>query len=562
MKQFFTLKGTISLCILFSIPPTQLSAQQVTASPQNVIRPVAPNTVSVFLDRLSGNWGNSGTYVWSVSPSNGVTIGAYTQSSPAADVAFTFSSAASGAYTFTLTRGSRSASVTVNVGNIAVSSSSGNAVAAFNVLNGAYISGPGEIFSPAIQTAALGISATGYFYYLPRNFNGNHGNVTVYVAKPDGTGSTAIGSIDLNGSSSNDLGFVRLGIDPTGTGWILAGDNSTLYLGKFITNGLNPTTITVVDPSVTLVNGNVSTFFNGDICISGSGTLYALGNSSSGGVTQIFTGIPNGTSTVLTKKWDLVNQNGNPFSGSVNGVAFDALGSLYISTSTGLYYINQNTVNTATGTVQCSLVRNVTGLTDLASNLFPQLSSLPVKLLSFSGSYRNQQTLLNWETESLQNFDYFEIERSSNASDYISIGTKSAANAGSLQNYQFTDDLSTASGIVFTYRLKMVDIDGQFKYSNVIMIRKETKNIKGISINPNPAINGMTTVRFTASASGSFDVRIVDLSGKIVLQQQNKVTEGNNSISINGLDRLPPGMYVLQMSDGNEAQSAKFTIAR
>jgi Secretion system C-terminal sorting domain len=562
MKQIFTLKGTLPLCILFAITATQLSAQQVTASPQNVIRPVGPYTVSVFLDRVSGNWGNSGTYVWSVSPSNGVTIGAYTQSSPSADVSVTFSSAASGAYTFTLTRGSRSASVTVNVGNIAVSSSSGDAVAAFNVLNGTYISGPGQIFSPATQTAALGISATGYYYYLPRNFNGNDGILTVYAAKPDGTGSAAIGSIDLNGSSNNDLGFVRLAIDPTGTGWLLAGDNSTLYLGKFITNGLNPTTITVVDPSVTLVNGNVSTFFNGDICISGSGTLYALGNSSSGGVTQIFTGVPNGASTVLTKKWDLVNQNGNPFSGSVNGVAFDALGSLYISTSTGLYYINQSTVNTATGTVQCSLVRNVTGLTDLASNLFPQLSSLPVKLLSFSGSYRNQQTLLDWETESVQDFNYFEIERSSNASDYKSIGIKSAANSGSLLHYQFTDDISAINGVVFTYRLKMVDMDGQFKYSNVIMIRKETKSIKGISINPNPAINGMATARFTASASGSFDFRIVDLSGKIVLQQQNKVAEGNNSISINGLDRLPPGMYVLQMSDGNEAQSAKFTIAR
>lgn len=563
MQKNFTLKGTISLCLLIAIPASKLSAQQVTASPQNVIRPFGPNTVSVFLDRLSGGWGGSGggTYVWTVSPANGVTIGAYTQSSPAADVTVIFSSAASGAYTFTLTRGSRSASVTVNVGNIAVSSSSGNMISAFNVLNGNYNSGPGEIFAPSVQTAALGISASGYFYYLPRNFNGNHGNVTVYAAKPDGTGSIAIGTTDLNGSSNNDLGFVRLAIDQTGTGWILAGDNSNLFLAKFITNGMTTTTITIVDPSVTLINGNISTFYNGDLCVSGTGTLYALANSGSG-VTQIFTGTPNGASTVLTKKWDLVNQNGNPFTGSVNGVAFDALGSLYISTSTGLYYINQNTVNTANGTVQCSLVRSVTGLTDLASNLFPQLSALPVTLLSFSGSYRNQTTSLNWETETQRNFNYFEIQRSSNGSDYVSIGTKSATGGAGLQKYQFTDDLSAANGIVFTYRLKMVDADGQFKYSNVIMIRKETSNIKGIAINPNPVSNGIATVRFTTAAAGSFDLRIVDLSGKIVLQQQNKLAVGNNSISVNGLDRLLPGMYVLQIYNADEAQSAKFTIAR
>jgi Secretion system C-terminal sorting domain len=562
MQKIFTLKGIMSLCLILTQAAPELSAQNVSASPQNVIRPFGPATVSVSLTRLPGDWGSTGTYVWSVSPAIGVTIGSYSQSSPVANVTVTFSSAATGAYTFTLTRGSRSASVTVNVGNIAASSSSGNTVSAFTVLNGTYISGPGEIFSPSVQTAALGLSANGYYYYLPAEYSGNNGFISVYAANPNGTGSTIIGSIDMNGSSNNDLGFVRLAIDQSGTGWILAGDNTTLYLAKFTANGINSTTITVTDPSVTLVNGNVSTFFNGDICISGNGTIYALGNSGNGGITQIFTGTPNGASTVLTKKWDLVNQNGNPFSGSVNGTAFDALGSLYISTSTGLFYINQNTVNTATGTVQCALVSNVTGLTDLASNLFPQQSALPLRLISFTGSFRNQKTILNWETEGEQNFSYFEIQRSSNSSDYNTIDIKPAAgNMTSRQGYQFTDDLSAVSGTVFTYRLKMVDIDGQFKYSDVIMIRKEITTIKGITINPTPVINGVATVRFTAQAAGSSALRVVDLSGKIVLQQQNKVYEGNNSISLSGLERLQAGTYILQIANGNEQQSVKFTVA-
>jgi hypothetical protein len=566
MLRNFTLKGIASLSFILTLFSTPLAAQNVSASPQNITRPFGPNTVSVFLDRLQGGWGgsNSGTYAWSVSPTTGVTIGAYSQSNPgAADVNVIFSAVASGAYTFTLTRGNRSASVTVNVGNIAATSSGGNAVSVFNVLNGNYLSGPGNVFTPLVQTAALGLSASGYYYYMPRNYNGNHGSVTVYGAKPDGTGSSAIASIDLNGADNNDLGFVRMAVDPTGTGWILAGDNSTLYLAKYVTNGINPTTITIVDQSVTLVNGNISTFYNGDICFSGNGTLYAMGNSSNGGVTQIFIGNPNGASTTLTKKWDLVNQNGNAFSGSVNGVAFDALGSLYISTSTGLYYINQNTVNTGTGTVQCALVQNVTGLTDLASNLYPQLSALPVRLLSFSGHYRNQKTMLNWETEGEHNFSYFEIQRSSNGSNYVTINTKpSAGNSNSRQNYQFTDDLSSVSGTAFTYRLKMVDIDGQFKYSDVIMIRKETTTIKGITLNPNPVINGMATARFTATAAGSFDFRIIDLSGKIVWQQQNKVFEGNNSVSLSGLEHLPPGIYILQMANGNELHTVKFIAAK
>jgi hypothetical protein len=198
-------------------------------------------------------------------------------------------------------------------------------------------------------------------------------------------------------------------------------------------------------------------------------------------------------------------------------------------------------------------------LTDLASNLYPVLSSLPLKLLSFSGSYLNQKTSLNWETASEQNLHSFEIQRSSNGTDYTTIGTKAAAGNNIIsQNYQFTDDLSAVSGSVFFYRLKMIDQDGQFRYSNVIAIHKETSNIKGITINPNPVINGMATVRFTALSPGNYDSRVIDASGKIVLQQQNKISGGNNSISIIGMDRLLPGIYVLQVSNGGEIQSIKF----
>ncbi len=563
MQKIFTLYGRIvSLCLLFTFIAGELIAQSVTATPQNVIRPFGSNTVSVFLDRTSGGWGSSGNYVWSVTPANGVTIGTYSQNSSAADVTVTFSSAASGNYTFTLTRGSKSASVTVSVGNIAACSSEGNAVSAFNVSNGNYISGPGNIFSPLVQTAALGISPGGYFYYMPKNYYGNHGQVTVYAAKPDGSSSTAIASIDLNGSSNNDLGFVRMAVDPLGTGWLLAGDNSTLYLAKFVTNGISPTSISIVDPSVSLVNGNVSSFYNGDICFSGSGILYAMANVTNG-ITQIFTGTPNGTSTTLTKKWDLVNPNGNNFSGSVNGVAFDALGSLYISTSTGLYYINQNTVNTATGTVQCTLVKTVSGLTDLGSNLYPALSSLPVKLISFSGHYNNNIATLNWETESVIDFDHFEIQRSASGIDYTTIGSKQPAGNGvNRQSYQFADDLSTFNDIAFSYRLKMIDKDGHFTYSSIIVIRKEIKNVNGITINPNPIVNGTATIRFTASSTGNFDFRVIDLSGKTLVQQKNIVAVGNNSIHINDLERLLPGIYSLQISNGNETQAVKFIIAK
>lgn len=196
-------------------------------------------------------------------------------------------------------------------------------------------------------------------------------------------------------------------------------------------------------------------------------------------------------------------------------------------------------------------------------NLSTQIP-LPVKLLSFTGSYRNNITTLNWETVNEQLFDRFEVERSSNGADFTTIGIKpaSAVNFSAKQSYQLNDDLSSVNGSVFYYRLKMIDTDGKFKHSSVIMIRKEGKTLNGIAVNPSPVINGIATVRFSATSKATVDFRVVDMQGRVVLQQQNKVFEGNNSISLNDLSRLQPGVYTLQMLNGAEMETVKFAVAK
>jgi hypothetical protein len=195
---------------------------------------------------------------------------------------------------------------------------------------------------------------------------------------------------------------------------------------------------------------------------------------------------------------------------------------------------------------------------------YPQQATLPVRLMSFNGSYRNNATHLTWETDSEVNFDRFEVERSSNASNYAMIGTKESTSSSqsSKQTYNYNDDLSSQAGNVFYYRLKMVDKDGQYKYSNVIMIRKEATELTGIALSPNPVVNGMATVRFTSQGTSVVSMRVIDMNGKVVLQQQNRVYAGNNSVSLNNLSRLQPGTYVLQMVNEEEMSTIKFNIVR
>lgn len=195
---------------------------------------------------------------------------------------------------------------------------------------------------------------------------------------------------------------------------------------------------------------------------------------------------------------------------------------------------------------------------------FPSQTTLPVSLINFSASYRIGTITLTWETENETNFSHYEVERkSASASDYSSIASKTALGNTGRSAYQHSDNVTSLTDDVIYYRLKMVDIDGNYKYSNVLMVRKEKKMISGIIINPNPVLSGdAVTLRFEATASSMVTLRIVDMAGRQVLQQQNRVNEGANSIQVNSLGKLQPGIYIIQMSNGEELSAIKFAVVR
>ncbi len=558
-------------------------APLVTLSPSNTQNILVGGSVNFTATAL--NYTGSGNYTYNWAAVGATVPGANPNSIAASNDTKSLTYATAGTYTVSVSiaqSGSATlvtSSVTVIVNatpaaaNMWATSSDGTQVSSFTVVNGIYINGPTNIFAPTFpggttggtSTAALARNAqpnptNGYFYWLP-NTSGNSGVVEIFAARANGDSATRIGSVDVNGANANSLGFVRLGMGPDGNGWLLAGDGSNLYLGKFLANGVHAVTITSVP--ISLGTGSAAIFQNGDICISGENKIFALANDGNG-ITQLFVGNLNSPSVVINPRLNLVDPSNVPFTGRVNGVAFDSQGSLYISTDLGLYYIDQATVNGPAATVQCALVKSVTGLQDLASNYFPTGSTLPVTLIDFKGNYSNQNTTLTWLTENMQNFSHFEVERSTNGSNFGSVASLDQKGDGMTRaQYQFVDNLSGLNSKVFYYRLKMVDADGQFKYSNVILIRKEQSSSENMVIYPNPVkIGDKATVSFTASASKTVSFSVTDMSGKVVLTQQSNVSQGNNSVTVKSIDRLLPGMYIIRANDGESSMSAKFYIVR
>lgn len=183
---------------------------------------------------------------------------------------------------------------------------------------------------------------------------------------------------------------------------------------------------------------------------------------------------------------------------------------------------------------------------------------LPLDLITFTGSLQsNATTLLKWQTENEVNTSHFEIERSSDGNSFNKIGTVNAAgNNTSILDYSFTDiNAANQQSLVLYYRLKMVDINGAFKYSNVITI--SLADITGrITVMPNP-VNNETRVSFVAAEDGRINYKIIDNAGRTVLQNSLPVRKGVMNVITVDMSRMGSGMYYLNVNGAGMNNSTK-----
>jgi hypothetical protein len=200
-------------------------------------------------------------------------------------------------------------------------------------------------------------------------------------------------------------------------------------------------------------------------------------------------------------------------------------------------------------------------LTIDAGLIGPDNSTLPADGLKLSAKYSNSIVSLNWETLSEFNTSRFEIERSSNNGiNFSKIAvTRAAGNAQAISNYSLidVDAVNQPSGILL-YRVKLIDEDGSFKYSNVVVIRISTT---GIKVWPNPFVEKVQ-VSVNSASAGTVQMRITDVTGKTVYNKATTVNKGVNQFNITQLGSLPSGNYVLEIINSNEQTKSSFILTR
>jgi len=184
--------------------------------------------------------------------------------------------------------------------------------------------------------------------------------------------------------------------------------------------------------------------------------------------------------------------------------------------------------------------------------------TLPLDLLTFTGSLQTDNTvLLKWKTENEINTSHFEVERSSDGSNFNAIGAVTAdSSTSTAHNYSYVDmDAANQQTLILYYRLKMVDANGAYSYSNIISVL--FNDITGaVIVNPNPVVS-TAQVRVTAPAPGKIQWKLLDNAGRSVQENFVQVRKGNgNSFAIN-MDKFAAGVYYLKVTGAGINQKIK-----
>ncbi|MCZ2299477.1 MAG: M12 family metallo-peptidase [Chitinophagales bacterium] len=173
-------------------------------------------------------------------------------------------------------------------------------------------------------------------------------------------------------------------------------------------------------------------------------------------------------------------------------------------------------------------------------------AALPVTFTELTAKKKNNNVLLEWGTLTEINNNHFVVERSENGKDFTTkIGQVAASGNSSVSKQYSLLDVAPVNGMNY-YRVKQVDNDGKYSYSNTVAINFE-KAGSIVIVYPNPAKH-VLNMEYNAVSNGRIQVQIIDAKGAIILQENYATTIGKNVQSIN-INSLTKGVYVVKSID-------------
>lgn len=161
--------------------------------------------------------------------------------------------------------------------------------------------------------------------------------------------------------------------------------------------------------------------------------------------------------------------------------------------------------------------------------------------------------MLTWRTAAEDNNQTFILEKSDNGSSFSNIGNvKGNGTTNQKKDYNYLDVQATGKKIF--YRLKQVDFDGTYSYSEVLVVNKKLDNNLIVVQMTSETTSRLFACMIDAIASGDAKLQLLDASGKSVWQGTQKMTEGLNNVTVD-LSAHREGTYKLVVTMGKEDET-------
>jgi hypothetical protein len=190
-----------------------------------------------------------------------------------------------------------------------------------------------------------------------------------------------------------------------------------------------------------------------------------------------------------------------------------------------------------------------------------QIDVVPVELMLFTANVIDNTVQLNWKTATELNNYGFEIERCTDTEKWNMIGfVDGHGNSGLSNSYSFIDRNTVGSG-KYNYRLKQIDFDGSFEYSDVVEVEVMPAYFQLSQNYPNP-FNPVTKITYQIPKESKVVIKVYDILGSEVASLVDETKEaGYYEIELNGIN-LPSGTYIYRITAGNFVEAKKMVLMK
>jgi hypothetical protein len=207
-----------------------------------------------------------------------------------------------------------------------------------------------------------------------------------------------------------------------------------------------------------------------------------------------------------------------------------------------------------------TLLRSAAGNFDGFVARYTWLFTLPVTIKNFRANNTiNSEVNLSWTLTDETEVTGINAQRSLDGINFTTISNIPSKGSAGDNYYGYKDRFTTSQPDKVHYRIEVVRKDDSKLYSNILVIRLQSKNAILLELQPNPARDHVQ-LTFSSAKDGMAVVQIIDGAGKSIYQQRETVTRGTNIVLLNGLQRLSRGLYTITWKMDGELRSEQLVV--